>query len=85
MSRKTERMNRAIGAYFQACDATRERRALKNGGTEERQIPYTLFGLARAAKMSPEALRGMGLVNTAEQTDGTLEIVLDDTAGRYAK
>ena len=129
MSRKTERMNRAIGAYFQACDATRERRALKNGGTEERQIPYTLFGLARAVQLTPEdvlsafragrseqdallrdavlkvaaytlerallgelnyqsaleALRGMGLVNTAEQTDGTLEIVLDDTAGRYAK
>jgi hypothetical protein len=47
-------MDRAIGAYFEACDATRERRELKNGGTEERQIPYTLFGLARAAALTPE-------------------------------
>ena len=54
MSRKSERMNRAIGAYFAACDATRERRELKNGGVEERQIPYTLFGLARAAALTPE-------------------------------
>ena len=54
MSRKTERMNSAIGAYFAACDATRERRELKNGGTEERQIPYTLFGLARAVRLTPE-------------------------------
>lgn len=56
MSQRTERMNSAIGAYFDACDATRERRELKNGGTEERQIPYTLFGLARAVKLTPEAV-----------------------------
>ena len=54
MSRKAERTDRAIRAYFEACDATRERRELKNGGTEERQIPYTLFGLARAASLTPE-------------------------------
>ncbi len=54
MNKRTERMTDAIGAYFAACDATRERRELKNGGTEERQIPYTLFGLARAVKMTPE-------------------------------
>ena len=54
MNRRTERMTEAIGAYFAACDATRERRELKNGGTEERQIPYTLFGLARAVKLTPE-------------------------------
>jgi len=54
MNKRTERMNRAIGAYFAACDATRERHELKNGGTEERQIPYTLFGLARAAQLTPE-------------------------------
>ena len=54
MNRKTERMTEAIGAYFAACDATRERRELKNGGTEERQIPYTLFGLARAVQLTPE-------------------------------
>ncbi len=130
MSRKTERMNSAIGAYFAACDATRERRELKNGGTEERQIPYTLFGLARAVRLTPEevlrafhtgggskedailrdavlrvaaytlertllgelnyqsaleALRAMGLSGTADQKDGTLQIVLDDAAGRYSK
>lgn len=54
MNKRTERMTGAIGAYFSACDATRERRELKNGGTEERQIPYTLFGLARAVQMTPE-------------------------------
>jgi hypothetical protein len=31
-------MTEAIGAYFAACDATHERRELKNGGTEERVI-----------------------------------------------
>ena len=130
MNKKTERMNRAVGAYFAACDATRERRELKNGGIEERQIPYTLFGLARAVRLTPEevlsafhterpkkadailrdavlkiaaytlertllgelnyqsaleALRAMGLSKAAEQTDGTLEIVLDDAAERYSK
>ena len=54
MNKRTERMNSAIGAYFAACDATRERRELKNGGIEERQIPYTLFGLARAVRLTPE-------------------------------
>ena len=54
--RKKE-LQQAIGAYFAACDATRERIPLKNGGFEERQIPYTLFGLARAAKVSLAALR----------------------------
>ena len=38
MNKRTERMTDAIGAYFSACDATRERRELKNGGTEERVI-----------------------------------------------
>lgn len=130
MNRKTERMTEAIGAYFAACDATRERRELKNGGTEERQIPYTLFGLARAVQLTPEevlaafhtearsrenailrdavlkvaaytlerallgelnyqsaleAIRAMGLSGSAEKTDGALEIVLDDAAGRYSK
>lgn len=130
MNRKTERMTEAIGAYFASCDATRERRELKNGGTEERQIPYTLFGLARAVQLTPEevlaafhtearskenailrdavlrvaaytlerallgelnyqsaleAIRSMGLSGGAEKTDGALEIVLDDAAGRYSK
>ena len=56
MNRQTEATAQAIGAYFAACDATRERIPLKNGGFEERQIPYTLYGLARAAKVTPEAL-----------------------------
>ena len=56
MNKRTERMNSAIGAYFAACDATRERRELKNGATEERQIPYTLFGLARAVCLTPEEI-----------------------------
>ena len=32
-----------------------------------------------------EALKGMGLSGTAAQADGTIEIVLDDAAGRYSK
>ena len=38
MANRTVRLDRAIGAYFAACDATRERRELKNGGVEERVI-----------------------------------------------
>lgn len=38
MNKRTERMADAIGAYFAACDATRERRELRNGSTEERVI-----------------------------------------------
>jgi hypothetical protein len=129
MNKRTERMADAIGAYFAACDATRERRELRNGSTEERQIPYTLFGLARAVRLTPEevlsafhtgrcskedailrdavlkvaaytlertllgelnyqsaleALRALGLSKAAEtQADGTLQVVLDDAAGRY--
>lgn len=56
MKRSTQAAEAAIGAYFAACDATRERIPLKNGGFEERQIPYTLFGLARAVKLSPDTL-----------------------------
>ena len=130
MNKRTERMTDAIGAYFAACDATRERRELKNGATEERQIPYTLFGLARAVALTPEevlaafhagarskerailrdavlkiaaytlerallgelsyqpaleALRSMGFSEAAQQSDGKLQIVLDDAAGRYSK
>ena len=130
MRRKAEQLNSAIGAYFAACDATRERRELKNGGAEERQIPYTLFGLARAVRLTPEellaafhtgrrsrkdailcdavlkiaaytlehallgelayqpaleALRSLGLSGTADQTGGTMTVVLDDAAQRYSK
>lgn len=38
----------AVEKYFQGCDETRERMALKNGGFQERQIPYTLYGLSFA-------------------------------------
>lgn len=47
--RETERR---VGAYFAACDETRERIPLKSGGFQERQIPYTLYGLAAAAGLS---------------------------------
>ena len=57
---RTKETEQAIGAYFAACDATRERIPLKNGGFEERQIPYTLFGLAWAVGMTPEALLKIG-------------------------
>ena len=51
-------MRQAIEAYFAACDATRERYTLKNGGMSERQIPYTLYGLCAALDMDrEEALR----------------------------
>ena len=72
MERKTERLNRAIGAYFAACDATRERRELKNGSTEERQIPYTLFGLARAAELTPEEVLSAFHTGKRSKTDTIL-------------
>jgi len=56
MNKTAQRLKGAIGAYFAACDATRERLPLKNGGFSERQIPYTLFGLARAVHMTPEEI-----------------------------
>ena len=56
MKRNEKQMETAIGAYFAACDATRERLPLKNGGFFERQIPYTLFGLAQALETTPERL-----------------------------
>ena len=69
MTKKSERLDRAIGAYFAACDATRERRELKNGAAEERQTPYTLFGLARAVRMTPEEiLRAFRAGNRSEKS-----------------
>lgn len=41
-----ERWEEAVEGYFAQCDSTRERTVLKNGGFEERQIPYTLYGLS---------------------------------------
>lgn len=49
----TDRLEQQIRAYFAACDATRERQPLKNGGFMERQIPYTLYGLAVATGYAP--------------------------------
>lgn len=72
MNKRTERMTDAIGAYFSACDATRERRELKNGGTEERQIPYTLFGLARAVQMTPEEVLAAFHTGKRSATDAIL-------------
>lgn len=59
--RKTEqeRLTEAIERYFSECDATRERIELKNGGFSERQIPYTLYGLARATGLSPAFLKAL--------------------------
>lgn len=54
MSGKERLLRQGIEAYFAACDATRERSALKNGGFAERQIPYTLHGLCAAIDMSHE-------------------------------
>ncbi len=45
-----------IRAYFAACDATRERLPLKNGGFFERQIPYTLYGLSVATGVAPRRI-----------------------------
>ena len=49
-------LNEQIRAYFAACDATRERLPLKNGGFMERQIPYTLYGLAVATGYTPKRI-----------------------------
>lgn len=51
-----ERLEQKIRAYFAACDATRERIPLKNGGVEERQTPYTLYGLAVAMGYAPKRI-----------------------------
>ena len=55
MSRRmgVKRMERAVGAYFAQCDGTRERVPQKGGGTSERQVPYTLYGLSAAVSLSP--------------------------------
>jgi len=72
MDRKAERTNGAIGAYFAACDATRERQQLKNGGFSERQIPYTLFGLARAVHLTPEEILAAFHGGRRSKTDAIL-------------
>ena len=53
-----------MGAYFAQCDGTRERVPQKGGGSFERQVPYTLYGLSAAVALSPRevlaAARGQG-------------------------
>ncbi|HPF54113.1 MAG TPA: hypothetical protein PLM48_05675 [Clostridia bacterium] len=56
MSRMKDETQERIAAYFDACDATMERNPLKNGGYSERQIPYTLYGLAAAVGETPERI-----------------------------
>ena len=49
-----KRMEQAVGAYFARCDGTRERVPQKGGGSLERQVPYTLYGLCAAVSLAPE-------------------------------
>ena len=53
-----------IGAYFDACDATRERVTQKNGAVSERQIPYTLCGLGCALGLKKGELLGLAAGGT---------------------
>ncbi len=59
-----KRMEQAMGAYFAQCDGTRERVPQKGGGSVERQVPYTLYGLSAAVALSPQEVlqtaRGQG-------------------------
>ena len=70
MSRRmsAKRMEQAMGAYFARCDGTRERVPQKGGGSAERQIPYTLYGLCAAVSLSPQevlsAARGRDAAGT---------------------
>ncbi len=70
MSRRmsAKRMEQAMGAYFARCDGTRERVPQKGGGSAERQIPYTLYGLSAAVALPPReilsAARGQGAAGT---------------------
>lgn len=54
---KTEDLQRAVDAYFAACDATRERCEAKNGTVTYRQTPYTLAGLSAAIARSEQSIR----------------------------
>lgn len=56
MQTRTTQLEQVIEAYFAACDATRERFPLKSGGFSERQIPYTLYGLAHATGYAPHTI-----------------------------
>ena len=79
MSRKmsAKRMEQALGAYFARCDGTRERVPQKGGGSSERQVPYTLYGLSAAVALSPRevlsAARGRG-AEGAVLLDGLLRV-----------
>lgn len=45
-------------AYFEACDATRERITLKNGEISYHQVPYTMAGLCAVLGIPRDALEG---------------------------
>jgi len=71
MSRRmgVKRMEEALRAYFARCDGTRERVPQKGGGSSERQVPYTLYGLCAAVSRAPEevlsAAHGQGTAEGA--------------------
>lgn len=50
----------AVEGYFRGCDGTRERTALKNGGFQERQIPYTVYGLSYALGLPVQEVLSIG-------------------------
>jgi len=52
-------LRQQVEAYFAACDATAEQIALKSGGMQHRQIPYTMAGLAAHVGLDQEELRIM--------------------------
>ena len=74
MSRRTgaKRIEQAMGAYFAQCDGTRGRVPQKGGGSLERQIPYTLYGLCAAVSLSPREV----LLATREGRDRSGEVLL---------
>ena len=74
MSRRVsvKRMEQAMGAYFAQCDGTRERVPQKGGGSAERQIPYTLYGLSAAVALSPREV----LLAAREGNDRSGEVLL---------
>lgn len=55
-----KRWEQAAEGYFDRCDSTRERMALKNGGFQERQIPYTLHGLSYALGLPAKEVLSIG-------------------------
>lgn len=78
---RTEDLQRAVDAYFAACDATAERFEQKNGAIGYRQVPYTLAGLSAAIARSEQSIRAAaeGQGTRAEQR------ILSDAVRRIAQ